>query len=61
MDKVYKEKYKFLQYRWVSKSIILSVGKSAKQLSYCKIQCVPMHYSIRFTPTNYKNFNWIDF
>ncbi len=59
MDKVYKEKYKFLQYHWVS--IILSVGKSAKQLSYCKIQCVPMHYSIRFTPMNYNNLNWIEF
>ncbi len=51
------KKYKFLQYHWVSKSIILNVGKSAKQVGYYKIQCVPMHCSIRFTPTSYNNNN----
>ncbi len=58
IDKVYKKKYKFLQYHWVSKFIILSVGKSAKEMAYCRIQCVPMHCSIRFTPMNYNNNRW---
>jgi len=51
------KKYKFLQHQWVCESIILNVGKSAKQVGYYKIRCVPMHCSIRFTPTNYNNNN----
>ncbi len=55
-----------MDYRWVAKSIIPSVGKITKQMGYHRFQQALVHRILRFTPIICKeitdeNLDWVDF
>jgi hypothetical protein len=51
IDKIYKENFnKFIYFRWIAKSIILVVRKSAKIVGHGKFFRAQAQHTIRYTP-----------